>query len=219
MPSAASSAPPTPCPFIPSVSSNPCIAGGVQVGSNGSGGGSPGIVLGNGSGTNPSTGNVIWDANPSGFDSGWVAVQIVASAGGGANGVTCTVTQPNGSTTTVNYSGVNYGTINDVQLQAAVSASNMTITFRSVVVQYYKNGNLTDTVSLPDECAPIADTTGAGAPPSASQVSRLSPHTAGNTKVVITFLVRMQTPQSTLPAPTAIIGRFFIFANNCSTNP
>jgi hypothetical protein len=213
MPSASSSAPHTPCPFVPGVSPNPTVTGGVQVGSNGSGGGSPGVVLGQGS--NPSTANVTWDNNPSdGFDSGWVAVQMTASAGGGTNGVTCSVAQPNGTTTTVDYSGATYGTINTVQVQAAVSASNMTVTFRSVVVQYYQGDTLIQTIVLPDACAPVADTTGPGAPSSASEVSNLPPSSPGNTKVVITAQVRMQSPQTTPTPPTAITGQIFIFANN-----
>jgi hypothetical protein len=123
MPLAASSAPPTPCPFVPGVSPNPTVTGRVQVGSNGSGGGSPGVVLGDGSGA--STADVTWDSNPSdGFASGWVNVQMTASAGGG---VTYDITQPNGTSTNVSYSGASYGTINTVQVQAAVSAGGMKV--------------------------------------------------------------------------------------------
>jgi hypothetical protein len=213
MPSASSSGPHTPCPFVSSVSPNPTVTGGVQVGSNGSGGGSPGVVLGQGN--NPSTANPTWDSNPSdGFDSGWVTVQMTASAGGGANGVTYSVIQPDGTTTDVSYSGASYGTINTVQVQAAASAGNMKVSYRSVVVQYYQGDTLVQTIVLPDACAPVADTTGAGAPSSASEVSDLPPGSPSNTKVVVTAQVRMQSPQTTPPPPTAITGQIFIFANN-----
>jgi hypothetical protein len=211
MPLAASSAPPIPCPFVPGVSPSPTVTGGVQAGSNGSGGGSPGVVLGDGSGA--STANVTWGHSPSGaFDSGWVTVQMTASPGGGTGGVTYNVTQPDGTPTGVSYSGASYSTINTVQVQAAVSAGGMKVSYRSIVVQYYQGDTLVQTYVLPDECAPVADTTGPGAPSSASEVSQLSPGSPSNTKVVVTAQVRMQSPQSN-PPPTAITGQIFIFAN------
>lgn len=210
-----SSLPPTPCPFVQGVSPNPAAAGGVQVGSNGSGGSSPGALVGHNLGSNPISANITWDSNVAdGFDSGWVSIQLVGEAGGGGNGVTWTIIQPDGTTTTLPYSGVSYGTIDNVQLQAAASAAGMKVSFKSVSAVYSQNGQPTETVTLPDECAPIADTTGAGAPGSASEVSQLSPGSSGNTSVVITAMVRMESSGAGLPAPDAMAATIYIFAQN-----
>lgn len=218
MPSPSSSIPPSPCPFVYGVSPGYCFAAGVRVGVNDLDGTDPGAVVGHDLTNDYNGSQMLWDPDLSdGFDTGWVSVQLVGKAGGGNDGVTWTLIQPDQTQTTINYSGVTYGPIQKVQILASVSAQNMKITWSAVAALFYRNGELIDTETLDDPCNPVADTTGPNGPSSASEVAELDPDGANIDTVVVTGLVRMQSPNTTLPAPDAITGTIFVFTSNCQT--
>ena len=163
------------------------IAGMLQVGDNSDqSGGYPEFTLRPGS----TVGQKVWDSDlTDGFDSGDVPVCLSATAGspGSASWMVS-----GGSPGTLS-GQITFGVIHSVEILAnaraggKVSWSNLTITF-------FKDGQPTQTITIPIECHPIADPM--------LQVLEVVPDSDDNTGVVVTGSVRLRNAGTSLPGPT-----------------
>ena len=187
-----------------------CAYADVRVGSNGAPDGSPEYDVGSLLGSAVS-GRIVWTSDLSdGFSSGFVQVRLDAAPGGGSNGVRWEVV--NGSPQTIVYNGVQYGSIQEVQIRAAVLLAAKMI-WRAVSVSFFKGGVQTDGVSL--RGGPQVDTTGGIIPITAEQILTVIPDATDNDEVVIVAEMELACPLTTLVQPNDIFGQIFVFADNC----
>jgi len=202
MPRAASSGPQPPCPYIPEVTSGASAVGALQVGSNSPTGNIPGLIVGTDFDGNNDGKPIVWDDDPTRpFDTGWVSFRMIVEAQGSQTAISLTIIQPDGTQTSVAYTGPAATTVTDVQITSEADA-DMTVSWKSVVATYYSSGTPTDTNSLPDNCVPNP----------VSNVSELNPSTSGNNRVVLTGMLRMQALSTGSPPPTSMTAQFYVFS-------
>ena len=184
------------------------FVGKVTLGSNSSDGGDGAFSVGQDATGDMITGQRVWDADLSdALDSNWVPVELTGSPGGGQDGVTWDV--EGGTPEPLSYSGAKYGAIQKVQITAQVNTANCRMSWRSVAVMFYRNGELRETVDVGDQ--PIADTISNG-DSQASQTVPVVPNGSDNDQVVIAARVRLESTATALPAPDAITGEVRVFA-------
>jgi len=180
--------------FINAPTANANIQGLLQVGDNSSAaGGTPEFAL---SGS-PNVGQLNWISSLiNGFDSS-AAVSLNARGG----------IQTNASWWVGGgaiYADVSFTAVNSVQI-VAKAKNGCKLTFSNIVISFYKNGQVTETITIPDECCPVADPL--------TQVLEIVPTADDNTGVVVQADVRLQGPGTTLPASDDITGTIGIFTH------
>lgn len=146
----------------------------------------------------PDLGQRMWVSSLiNGFDSGIVTVSCNVRAG----------TQTNASWwvegSTI-YSDASFAAVNSVEIIARAKNGGK-MTWSHITVTFYKNGHVTETITIPDECVPIADPI--------TQVLQIVPTADDNTGVLIEAEVRLEHPGTTLPAPDEMTGTIGIFTD------
>jgi len=132
-----------------------------------------------------------------GFDSGLVTVSFNARAGAQTN-----VSWWVGGGTL--YSDVSFATINSVEIVAKAKNGGK-MTWSNITVTFFKNGQVTETLTIPDECDPVADPL--------TQVLQVVPTADDNTGVLVEGEVRLERPGTTLPAADDISGTISLFTS------
>jgi hypothetical protein len=206
-PESGSSGPPVYCDFIVDYSQGACYQGVLQYGDNGPGPEPELIVNGNGAQFSWQAPHVVQ------FDSGGVSVEFAVRAGGGA-----TLTAAKG--TQVGSAGDNSLThqyITGVQIGAAVLAlPGRRMSWSSVAVKYYRNGQLTEAYPLQPECCPVATTVGVSGP--AFQAVRRNPAASNNDAVTVTGVIRLEGNRGNPNfefGPSDFYAKILVFTNNC----
>jgi hypothetical protein len=188
-----------------------CFYAEALVGGDGGSGGPPEYDVGVAADNN-STGSITWDGNyVNGFDSGWIPVELVVSAGGGTGGLRWLVTS--GSPDLITYDGVTYGTIQQIRIRAAVQAPAKFL-WRGIAVQFSKAGTVTDSFSL--RTGPQVDKTGATPPVAQEQILTITPAASDNDAVTISGQIRLVNAATTQPSPTAMFGQIYVDCGSCT---
>jgi hypothetical protein len=133
-----------------------------------------------------------WDPDLSnGFDSGPVGIWLSASAGGGPNAVSFSV---GGGALS---SDIFFNLISSVEISAN-GKNGGTLAWSEVTITFYKNGQQTQIIVIPIDCAPV------GGPH--ELILQITPDSDDNTGVLITGTVRLARAGTTLPASDDMSG-------------
>jgi hypothetical protein len=188
-----------------------CFYAEVLVGDDGGSGGPPEYDVGV-SADNNTTGRTTWDGNyTNGFDSGWIPVELIIAANGGAGGLSWAV--DGGGSGTLTYGGVTYGALQKIEIRAAIQAPAEFL-WRGIAVQFRKAGVVTDTYSL--KTGPQVNQTGATPPVAEEQILTITPAAQDNDSATISGQIRMVNASTSQPPPTAMFGQIFVFCGSCS---
>lgn len=205
----ATTGPPAHCGYIDALSSGACVAMVAQYGDNGTNPAGPvELKLRN------QEAHRVWDSTPSlVMDSDWIAIQLSVPANGGATlGLADGTTQQ-----TVADNSFTHGRITSVQISAGVIAvPKRRLSWRGITVQYFKNGQPTETLSRPTECQPIADTYVVGG--SAFKAVEYKALVTDNDSVVVTGEFRLTGDRPDMSFEFGIadfMAEIRVFAANC----
>jgi hypothetical protein len=134
----------------------------------------------------------VWDSNASsGIVGDAIAMQLELKPGGGTNGVTMLL--DDGTPSTLTLSNTSYTYISQVKLRAGVTFSDMRAHFDEIVVAFYRNGTVVETVNLDDI---IADSTGSSSPSQSEHLVTVTPSAGDYTQVIISGLVKFDSPNA-----------------------
>lgn len=147
-------------------------------------------------------GIVAWDSNLSdGLDSGWVQVELTVTTG--ADG---TVAWNVGHASASDSTPSSLDVIKKVTIRADVEASGMAMSWGTVDVKFFQNGNLVDEASA----NPSANTIGSSSGNSAESGAAITTSYSNCDQVVISGSVRLQAVQGVHVDETAIFGQILI---------
>ena len=198
-------------------SSIACFAAFARYGDNGTGSSFPLAEYGiaDSSAIEIVTGQRAWSGGntSTAFDSGWVAVELSANAGGGASAIGWTVT--GGVTVPLATTSISYGTIEKVEVYAAARNGKLRMAFRSIIIDFYVGTNRKQRVVLGSSAWPDANTLGQTGV-STDMTSTTVPTRSDIDKVIITADVRMQADQGVTPLFDEIIGEVRVFSSSCN---
>lgn len=202
------SGPPTYCRFIPAYSAGACVEAVVQYGDNGAGIG-PELIV-----NSTHEGQFTWQSPPQVlFNSGLVSIELRVEAGGNTT-LTAAAGSRFGSATD---NSIATGFITGVQIGAHVIAvPKRRLYWSSLVAKYYKGGILRETVLMPSECEPKANTY----PPvsQAFQAASYNPYASDNDAVTITGLIQLigdrGDPNFEFGA-SDFYGKILVFSSDC----
>jgi len=135
----------------------------------------------------------------------WHTVTLTINEGGGDNGLQL---QIDGGAP-LNYSGVTYTTIDNVQMIATARTSGVSIAWHNVTATFYQNGTVQETIATSDV---VSDTTQSGN--SSDHILCITPTNSTNTKVVLTASVRMTSVDASMHSLAAVVGQIFACAEN-----
>jgi hypothetical protein len=194
---------------IPSAPSA-CVYAEMRYGTNG-GGADPELSIGN-SGTDATTGRMVWDNDndEEPFDSGAVGFALAFPPGGGTSHPD-TLTVNGAVTIPITYTLKTYGKISALIIVAGVQI-NAAVSFTGLNVAFYKSGALFETVN---PTGPAVDTTSA-TNPVAAQVLTITPSTTLEGQVEITGTFEMSAPEGTYPDVNDLFGQIFIQTTSCN---
>jgi hypothetical protein len=179
-------------------------------GDNGDPEGMPEYVVGS-SDTNNIDGFTTWTDDPdNGVDTSDVAFSLTGNPGGGSNGVILNL--EDGASGPLTFTGASYGAIQNVQIQAGVTLAGCKMSFNSLIVEFYKSGTQTESVTLSVADNPVADATNATDPVQVQQLTIVTPASQTNDKVVITGAVQLYANAGVYPGETDIFGDIYVFA-------
>jgi len=184
--------------------------GSIMYGDNGDPEGMPEYVVGN-SDTNNIDGFITWTDDPdNGVDTNDIPFSLTGNPGGGSNGV---VLDLNGGVSgPLTFTGASYGAIQNVKIQAGVTLAGCKMSFNSLIVEFYKSGTQTESVTLQVADNPVADATNATDPVAVQQLTIVTPASQTNDKVVITGSVQLYAKAGVYPGETDIFGDIYVFA-------
>jgi len=189
-----------------------CVYADAEFGGNGDESGEPSYDCGSSDSDNV-YGYITWDSDLSdGLDSGTRTLSFQALEGG-SNGVEWNV--QGGSAGTLQFTDQTYGAIQSVKIRAAVILQGCKCTLSGIVLKFYKNGSLVETITLTSATNPVADTRADDAPDEREQITTITPTNSDNTKLVVTGNLRLEAVEGDLPGPSDLQAQIFVFANDC----
>jgi hypothetical protein len=180
--------------------------GEARYGSNGAIPGTPEYDVSDSNG-NSVDGRLTWYSGTGAFDSGKVQTTFDAEPGGGSNGVNWTV--QGGSVSPVTLTSATYGSIQKVEIVAAVQMP-ASMTWSSVQVSFYKAGSLIEQYTR--RTGPSVNLIGNSPPVAAEQILTVTPSQNDNDKVVVTGYIELACAAGSTPGANDIFGQVFLFA-------
>lgn len=147
-------------------------------------------------------GLVTWDGDPyDGIDSGWRSVVLDATLG-----ATDAVDFAVGSTAVAEGADL-ASSIGAVTIRAAVSGPDMAVEWDAIVVRFYRDGQLVETVSVDDLSA---DRLGSSDPDPYEAGATVTPSASDYDRVVISGQVRVRAAEGTYPWGTDLFAQVLI---------
>ena len=180
-----------------------------KVGGNGDGNGPPETNAGHDGGSYNS-GRVTWDSSPEdGIDTDWRAVQLSDSSGSSENDLAWEVYGCDPGTVT--FAGSGSGSVSKVDIRALVQAPG-SAAWRSITVDFYKNGLVTDSYTA--YTPPAVDESSVTGTVSAEQILEVTSDRTDNDAVIVTGDVRLTCPEGVYPGPDDLAAQVFVFCNS-----
>jgi hypothetical protein len=178
-------------------------------GDNGDGSGQGGYDIGT-SPSNNNSGEIVWQPTEGqAFNTGNIAVTLDAPKGGGSgNPPTWTVSGSEDGP--VNYS-VSYGAIQSAEIRAGVTLAGTAISFNDLVLKFYKNGSLIETVNLSSADNPSVNALSSSGTVAMQQLTTVTPANNNNDSVVITGNMVLQANNGVYPGATNMFDQIFVF--------
>ncbi|HEY8665272.1 MAG TPA: hypothetical protein VIL86_01345 [Tepidisphaeraceae bacterium] len=189
-------------PYITDTS-DATVYGETRIGDNGDLWGAPEYDIGTSS--TSQVGYTTWDSAPyDGIDSGWVNVTLHLTSSGASLYV------ENGGDGTLSLTNAQFGAISKVEIDAATQTSGVSVAWRALSVEFFKNGSATEGINVPTNKDPVADGTNATGPIEA--ITTVTPTAANNDEVIVSGQVYIHADSGNYPSGNDIFSQILVYA-------
>jgi hypothetical protein len=179
--------------------------GQARLGSNGENGGAAELGVG-ASGGSLATGRYTWSSDISqGVNTGSIPVSFTGNPGGSSNGVAWSVS---GGDTDPLLCSASYGAISQVKLAVWVQSAGALSGLNTIVVRFYKNGTLMETIN----CGDIAADTLDYETDIQEVVMTVTPSASDNTKVVVEANLQFTLEAAEITSPDELFAGVYLLS-------